>query len=125
MVATSSARSAVSQPPSPAPSPPPAALDPEVLDCLSAVIDPEIGLSVVDLGLVYRAARTAAGIEVDLTLTAQACPLGDMIVEDARSALRRRFVDAPVDVALVWEPAWSPDRITDHGLKLLGRTPRI
>ncbi|ALK10935.1 metal-sulfur cluster assembly factor [Blastochloris viridis] len=114
----------MSQPPSPAPYPPPAALDPEVLDCLCAVIDPEIGLSVVDLGLVYRAARTTAGIEVDLTLTAQACPLGDMIVEDARSALRRRFMDAPVTVALVWEPAWSPDRITDHGLTLLGRPPR-
>lgn len=110
---------------SPLSSPPPAALDPEVLDCLSAVIDPEIGLSVVDLGLVYRASRTPAGIAVDLTLTAQACPLGDMIVEDAHSALRRRFVDAPaIDVALVWEPAWSPDRITAHGLKLLGRESR-
>jgi metal-sulfur cluster biosynthetic enzyme len=115
----------VFQPTSPASSPPPAAPDPEILDCLTAVVDPEIGLSVVDLGLVYRASRGPAGIAVDLTLTAQACPLGDMIVEDARAALRRRFADAPaIDVTLVWEPAWSPDRITDHGRKLLGREPR-
>jgi metal-sulfur cluster biosynthetic enzyme len=110
---------------SPLSPPPPAALDPEVLDCLTAVVDPEIGLSVVDLGLVYRASRSLAGIAVDLTLTAQACPLGDMIVEDARAALRRRFADAPaINVALVWEPAWSPDRITDRGLTLLGHAPR-
>lgn len=110
---------------SPVSSPPSAALDPEVLDCLCAVIDPEIGLSVVDLGLIYRACRTPAGVEVDLTLTTQACPLGDMIVGDARAALRQRFVDAPaIDVTLVWEPTWSPDRISDHGLTLLGRAPR-
>jgi hypothetical protein len=53
----------------------------------------EVGLSVVDLGLVYRAARGDAGIEVDLTLTTRACPLGGMIVEDARERLSRRFQD--------------------------------
>lgn len=101
------------------------ALDPDVMTCLEAVLDPEIGLSVVDLGLVYEARRSADAVAVALTLTARACPLGEMIVEDARDALAARFADVTrIDVALVWDPPWTPDRITDRGLALLGRPPR-
>lgn len=101
-------------------------LDPDVLECLSGVIDPEVGLSVVDLGLIYQATRQDEGIEVALTLTTRACPLGETIVEDARERLARRFQDAPrVVVGLVWSPPWSPDLITDRGRELLGRPPRI
>ena len=100
-------------------------LDPEVLDCLLEVMDPEVGLSVVDLGLVYQATRSDDGIEVALTLTTRACPLGGMIVEDARERLARRFQDAQrVSVTLVWSPPWKPDLITDRGNELLGRPPR-
>ncbi len=100
-------------------------LDPDILDCLQDVMDPEIGLSVVDLGLVYKACQTPGAIEVALTLTTRACPLGEMIVEDARERLARRFQDtSSVDVRLVWEPVWHPDLITDRGLQLLGRPPR-
>jgi metal-sulfur cluster biosynthetic enzyme len=100
-------------------------LDPEILACLLEVMDPEVGLSVVDLGLVYRAVRGDDGIEVDLTLTTRACPLGGMIVEDARERLSRRFQDTPkVAVSLVWNPPWNPGRITDRGLELLGHSPR-
>jgi metal-sulfur cluster biosynthetic enzyme len=101
------------------------ALDPAVMDCLQAVLDPEVGLSVVDLGLVYEARRSADAVAVALTLTARACPLGEMIVDDARDALAERFADVSrIDVALVWDPPWNPDRITDRGLSLLGRSPR-
>lgn len=100
-------------------------LDPDVLDCLQDVIDPEVGLSVVDLGLVYRAVRTPVAVEVALTLTTRACPMGEMIVADSRERLAQRFQDvAGVDVSLVWEPVWNPDFITDRGLELLGRLPR-
>ena len=101
------------------------ALDPEVLDCLLEVMDPEVGLSVVDLGLVYRAERRNSGIDVALTLTTRACPLGEMIVGDARECLTRWFQDAPrITVTLVWDPPWNPDFITDRGLELLGHQPR-
>jgi metal-sulfur cluster biosynthetic enzyme len=101
------------------------ALDPDVLECLQAVLDPEVGLSVVDLGLVYHASREANAIEVALTLTTRACPLGEMIVEDVRERLGHWFQDVSrVDVKLVWEPTWNPDFITDRGLELLGRPPR-
>ncbi|WP_457091877.1 metal-sulfur cluster assembly factor [Microvirga sp. P5_D2] len=100
-------------------------LDPEVLDCLLEVMDPEVGLSVVDLGLVYQATRSDDGIEVALTLTTRACPLGGMIVEDARERLSRRFQDVPkVAVGLVWSPPWTPDRITGRSLELLGHPPQ-
>lgn len=100
-------------------------LDPDILNCLQEVLDPEIGLSIVDLGLVYQAARTPDGIDVALTLTTRACPLGELIVGQARECLARRFQDVPrMDVKLVWEPIWNPDLITDKGLEHLGRPPR-
>ncbi|WP_300296008.1 metal-sulfur cluster assembly factor [Ferrovibrio sp.] len=100
----------------------PAALDTDVLDTLQAVIDPEVGLSIVDLGLVYHAMRTADAIDVAITLTTRACPLGAMIVREAEDRLRQRFPDAGmVGVKLVWEPPWRPDRITKQGRALLGR----
>src|SRR5688572_9444834 len=78
-------------------------LDPDILDCLQDVMDPEIGLSVVDLGLVYQAGQDDHGIDVALTLTTRACPLGEMIVEDARARLVSRFPDAPgIAINLVW-----------------------
>ncbi len=100
-------------------------LDSDVLDCLLDVLDPEVGISVVHLGLVYRAARTPDRIEVDLTLTARTCPLAGLIAEQARSCLGRRFTDCPIiQVDLVWSPAWTPDRISDLGLALLGHPRR-
>lgn len=100
-------------------------LDPDVRDCLLDVLDPEVGISVVHLGLVYRAVRTRERIDVDLTLTARTCPLAGMIAEEARVCLQRRFNDCPtIEVRLVWSPAWSPDRITDRGLALLGHPVR-
>ncbi|WP_018263891.1 metal-sulfur cluster assembly factor [Methylobacterium sp. WSM2598] len=102
----------------------PGSLDPDVLDCLKGVLDPEVGVSVVALGLVYRALRTPDRVEVDLTLTTRTCPLGGLLVEDAREHLRRRFGDCPdVVVTLVWSPAWTPDRITGEGLEALGHQP--
>ncbi|MBM6583026.1 metal-sulfur cluster assembly factor [Microvirga sp. BT689] len=84
-------------------------LDPDILNCLQDVMDPEIGLSVVDLGLVYQAGQDDHGIDVALTLTTRACPLGEMIVEDARARLVRRFPDAPgIAINLVWSPLWTP-----------------
>ena len=96
-------------------------LDPEICDCLRAVIDPEIGINIVDLGLVLTAEHAPGRIEVKLTLTSRACPLGDMVLDDARAALAARFPSVPdVNVQLVWEPQWSQDFVTDRGFELLG-----
>jgi metal-sulfur cluster biosynthetic enzyme len=100
-------------------------IDPEIADCLLDVMDPEVGVSIVDLGLVYEGSRDGNGIRLAITLTTRACPLGEMIVEDARQRLASRFPDEPrIEVALVWHPPWNPDLITDRGRELLGRQPK-
>lgn len=103
---------------------PPPPLDPALLECLVEVIDPEIGLNVVDLGLVYRASQDESGIDIALTLTTRACPLGEMLLEETREQIAGRFEDAPrISVALIWHPPWTPNMITDRGRAQLGHQP--
>jgi metal-sulfur cluster biosynthetic enzyme len=95
--------------------------DDDVLQALRGVNDPEIGFNIVDLGLVYRAEHGPDGIEVALSLTTPSCPLGEMLVDEAREVLHRRFPDAPsVHVELVWDPPWSPDRMSEAARRQLG-----
>ena len=98
-------------------------LDAGLCDCLRDVLDPEIGLNVVDLGLVVVAERTAEDIKVRLTLTSRACPLGEMVLEDVRQKVAQSYPEITrTDIRLVWDPIWTPDRITDRGYEMLGRT---
>ncbi len=95
--------------------------DDDVLQALRSVNDPEIGINIVDLGLVYRAERSPQGIDVELTLSTPSCPLGDVLIEDAREALRARFADAPaINVELVWDPPWTPDRMSEDVRRRFG-----
>ena len=95
--------------------------DPDILAALKEVLDPELGVNIVDLGLVYRANRTASGIEVTMTLTAPACPAGEMLLEQAGSALRRHFPDTKnIRVDLLDNAEWSPARISEDGRRALG-----
>jgi metal-sulfur cluster biosynthetic enzyme len=101
--------------------------DADVLAALKDVIDPELGIAIVELGLIYRAARTATGIEVDLTMTSRSCPLADLLRQQAQEALQARFPESPaIRVELVWSPPWSPDRLSPEGRRRLGwtKTPR-
>jgi metal-sulfur cluster biosynthetic enzyme len=80
---------------------------------LHCVVDPELGINIVDIGLVYRAIWTKAGIEVAITLTTPSCPFGEMLVEEARRALQRGFPEtSSIHVELVWDPLWSIDRLS-------------
>ena len=83
-------------------------------DALRSVIDPEVGMNIVDLGLVYRLAIEDGMVVIEMTMTSPACPLGDLILEDVEEVLRGNLpADTPVDLRLVWEPPWSPDRMSD------------
>jgi metal-sulfur cluster biosynthetic enzyme len=96
--------------------------NPDVLEVLKGVTDPEIGVNIVDLGLVYRAEHGPEGIEVALTLSTPSCPLSEMIVEEVRELLKANFADAPaIKVELVWDPPWTPDRMSEAARQLLGR----
>jgi metal-sulfur cluster biosynthetic enzyme len=93
----------------------------EVIEALRTVNDPELGMSIVDLGLVYRAERTPDRISVALTMTTPTCPLSELMLEDARTALRDRFPDAgAIEVSLVWDPPWSPERMSETARRQLG-----
>jgi metal-sulfur cluster biosynthetic enzyme len=95
--------------------------DHDVLQVLRGINDPELGINIVDLGLVYRATKSADSLDVDLTLTTPSCPLGEMLVEEARDALQRRFPNGPpIHIELVWDPPWSPDRMSEAARQQLG-----
>jgi metal-sulfur cluster biosynthetic enzyme len=96
-------------------------MDQEVLDSLRSVLDPELGLNVVDLGLVYEAERSGGKIHIALTMTTPACPLGDMMVHEIKDVLAARFPNvADVSVDLVWDPPWSPEKMTNQARQQLG-----
>lgn len=88
---------------------------------LRSVIDPEVGMNVVDLGLVYGIEIAPNRVQVNMTMTTPACPMGSMITEDAREAIRDiapEGVDIVVD--LVWDPPWSPERMTENAKRHFG-----
>lgn len=93
----------------------------QVRNTLRSVVDPEVGVNIVDLGLIYDVAVTAAAIKVALTMTSPACPLGDLIIEEAESALRAVVPeDIEVSFALVWSPPWDPSMMSDKARQNLG-----
>jgi metal-sulfur cluster biosynthetic enzyme len=100
------------------------ALEARAIDALRGVIDPEIGLDVVELGLVYRVDVDRRDVRVRLTMTTPACPLGEVIVRDAEDQLRALAGVGAVDVELVWDPPWSPERMSPAARKLLGWSGR-
>lgn len=95
----------------------------EVFELLKKVIDPELMINIIDLGLIYdvKLEETTNSIEVDLTLTSPGCPLGDVIIEDVEQVIRSKYENATVKINLVWEPMWSLDRLTQEGKETLGR----
>lgn len=100
---------------------PPSDPDAALLDCLMEVLDPEIPISVVDLGLIYGARMEAGTAHVELTFTATACPCMEFIREDVSDRLlRERWVDE-VEIHEVWDPPWSTDRISEAGRATLKR----
>ena len=90
-----------------------------MLDCLREVLDPEIPISLVDLGLIYGAAMDAGTARIDLTFTATACPCMEFIREDIRDRLLQESWIEAVEIAEVWDPPWTTDRITPRGREIL------
>lgn len=85
------------------------------------VIDPEIGLNIVDLGLVYEIdfKEDSNDVIVTMTLTTQFCPMGETIVETTTQAMQQSFPENSIQVNLTFEPPWDQDMISDAGRKFL------
>jgi metal-sulfur cluster biosynthetic enzyme len=95
----------------------PASVD-DLTEALRDVVDPELGINVVDLGLVYGVTVSPDNVAtIDMTLTSAACPLTDVIEDQAHSALDGLVSDFRIN--WVWMPPWGPDKITDEGREQL------
>jgi len=93
----------------------------EIREAMFQVEDPELGINVVDLGLLYGVRQDDEGnVVLDMTLTSMGCPLTEQILGDARAVIEPLDGVRSVDVNWVWDPPWSPDMMTDEG-KLLMR----
>ena len=92
-----------------------------VCEALRSVDDPEVGINIVDLGLVYGIDVGPERIRVEMTMTSQACPMGDLITDNARRAVAALAPDGVgVEIELVWEPFWTPDRMSESAKQTFG-----
>jgi len=92
----------------------------QVRDALRAVKDPELNLNVIDLGLVYEIEVNEAGdVHVQMTLTSPGCPVGPEMLSDAQGVLGKLDGVGKVDVELVWEPYWTPEKMDPRVRSLL------
>lgn len=93
------------------------------LAALQNVMDPEIGLNVVDLGLIYQIDFDEPGKKIycSMTLTTQFCPMGESITGGVRNALQNIFTDDAVEVELTFDPAWNHELISDEGQLFLNK----
>lgn len=92
-----------------------------VRDALCGVMDPEAGMNIVDLGLVYGIQAGPGGVQVQITMTSAACPMADMIIDEVRTTIAGVVpASTPVDVELVWDPPWTPDRMSGFAREHFG-----
>jgi metal-sulfur cluster biosynthetic enzyme len=92
----------------------------EIMDALSTVFDPETGLDIVNMGLVYDVRTEGNAVKVKMTLTTPGCPLSDRLSGGARSAMLQLDGVEECDVAIVWDPPWHPRMMSDEAKLQLG-----
>jgi metal-sulfur cluster biosynthetic enzyme len=92
----------------------------EVLDALRVVEDPELGMDIVDLGLVYDVGIEDGNVRVEYTLTSLGCPVGPMIEEQIRETVSAMPGVEGVETELTWDPPWTPEKMSDDAKFILG-----
>ena len=96
-------------------------IEAQVLNALRQVIDPELGINIVDLGLVYSVDIEANQVQVSMTMTTPACSLSGMLTSDAEAAIWQSLAEVEsVHIRLVWEPPWNPNLISEQSKVELG-----
>lgn len=90
------------------------------MNALRKVYDPEIPVNLVDLGLIYDVSVEEKDVSVEMTLTAVGCPMHSVITQNVKDAIEKLEGVRQANVKIVWEPRWTPDRISDDGRKTLG-----
>ena len=94
----------------------------DIMSVLKEVYDPELGVNIVDLGLVYGLDwdKDQGRVHVDLTLTSPGCPLGPQIIRDLKQELSELQEIVDIDVDLVWSPLWHPSMMSDEAKEEMG-----
>lgn len=89
----------------------------KVYEILKQIPDPEVGVNIVDLGLVYKVIKNNKNktLDIDVTLSTPGCPVGDTILQHIQTVLENNYTEFKVKVSLVWEPQWTPDMISEQG----------
>ena len=96
------------------------ATEAELVEALKQVVDPELMINVVDLGLVYEIDQQDGKVSVDMTLTSPACPAGPQIIQQAKRVLEELEGVSEANIKLVMSPPWTPERMTDEARDQLG-----
>lgn len=95
--------------------------DPDVVvSALGEVLDPELGIGIVDLGLVYVVHIAGGAVAVEMTLTTPGCPLHGSIADAVEARLARVEGVASADVTVVWDPPWTPEAMSERARRALG-----
>jgi metal-sulfur cluster biosynthetic enzyme len=95
----------------------------DVTQALMSVEDPEAGMSIVDLGLVYGIDVQPGKVRVEMTMTSPACPVAPYLVDESTAAIRAVAPEGTdVEIDLVWEPPWTPERMSPEAQKRFGWT---
>jgi metal-sulfur cluster biosynthetic enzyme len=93
----------------------------DVREALKTVEDPEAGMNIVDLGLVYGIAVAPGRVRVEMTMTSPACPVGSYLVDESAAAIRALApAGTDVEVELVWEPPWTPELMSKEAQSRFG-----
>jgi len=88
---------------------------------LKSIIDPEAGVNIVDLGLIYNIRIERNSAHVEMTMTSPACPVGDVLLDDVTECLRQSFPSlSDIEVVLTFNPPWSPDMMSESAKEELG-----
>lgn len=91
-----------------------------IKEVLKKVIDPELGLSIVDLGLIYGIEIKNNNVVIKMTLTVPGCPLANALVNWTKEAVLKMEEVKNVEIQLVWDPPWNPSMMSDYAKKILG-----
>ena len=94
----------------------------EIIENLRTVLDPELQINVIDMGLIYDINLSEnSKIKIEMTLSSSHCPMGEAILQSVKNCLEQAYPAYEVLVNLVWEPNWTYENITEEGRKQLGR----
>jgi len=94
--------------------------DSGIRSCLESVIGPELGINIVELGLIYNIQTDEEKISIDMTLTNPGCPLAATLAAKVEQTVREKFEGMEVEVSFVWDPPWTLDRMSEKAKSHLG-----